>query len=154
MINALYRIEREIKQLEPAQKYHQRQLRSVPALKQLRTWLQANAPTLMKGGKTREAVDYTLNQWDKLIRYCDDGHLHISNILAENAIRPIALGRKAWLFADTPAGARASAVYFSLVETAKANGLEPYEYLCKVIRQLPYAETVEQIEALLPWNMK
>jgi hypothetical protein len=154
LINALYRIEREINELEPAQKYQQRQLRSVPLLKQLRLWLQDNAPTLMKGGKTREAVDYTLNQWDKLIRYCDDGQLHISNILAENAIRPIAMGRKAWLFADTPAGARASAIYFSLVETAKANGLEPYDYLCKVIRQLPYVETVEQMEALLPWNMK
>ncbi len=76
----------------------------------------------------------------------------MSNILAENAIRPLALGRKAWLFADSPAGARASAVYFSLVETAKANGVEPYEYLSKLIRQLPYVETVEQMEALLPWT--
>ena len=154
MINALYRIEREIKDLESKDKYHQRQLRSVPLLNELRTWLLDNAPTLMKGGKTREAVDYTLNQWPKLIRYCDDGQLHMSNILAENAIRPLALGRKAWLFADSPAGAKASAVYFSLVETAKANGVEPYEYLSKVIRQLPYVETVEQMEALLPWNMK
>jgi hypothetical protein len=99
-------------------------------------------------------LNYTLNQWPKLIRYCENGQLHISNILAENAIRPLALGRKAWLFADTPAGARASAIYFSLIETAKANGLEPYDYLRGVIEKMPYAETVEDWEAFLPWNMK
>ena len=154
MINALYGIEREIKALTVEEKYHQRQQRSVPALQELHRWLLDQAPTLMKGGKTREAVDYALNQWPKLIRYCDHGQLLISNILAENAVRPLAIGRKAWLFCDTPAGARASASYYSLVETAKANGLEPYAYLCKVIRQLPYAETVEDMEALLPWNIK
>jgi len=154
MINRLYRIERQIKDLPDEQKYYLRQLRSVPQLALLHIWLQTQAPKLAKGSKTREAVDYTLNQWPKLIRYCDDGSLRISNILAENAIRPLALGRKAWLFADTPAGARASAIYFSLIETAKANGLEPYDYLRRVIEKMPYAETVEDWEALLPWNMK
>ena len=154
MINALYRIEREMKALSSEDKYRQRQQRSVPALNQLHRWLQDSAPKLVKGGKTRDAVDYTLNQWPKLIRYCEHGDLNISNILAENAIRPLAVGRKAWLFCDTPAGARASAVYFSLIETAKANGLQPYDYLSHVIRQIPYVETVEQMEALLPWHMK
>ena len=153
-IGVLYRIEREINDLSADEKRHQRQLRSVPVLNELKTWLPFYQPKLAKGGKTREAVDYALNQWPKLIRFCDDGQLHLSNILAENTIRPYAVGRKSWLFADTPAGARASAIYFSLVETAKANGLEPYDYLCKVIRQLPYAETVEDMEALLPWNIK
>lgn len=154
MINRLYRIEREIKELSDEQKYVQRQLRSVPQLAVLHIWLQTQAPKLAKGGLTRAAVDYTLNQWPKLIRYCDDGSLRISNSLAENSIRPFAVGRKAWLFADTPAGARASALYFSLIETAKANGLEPYDYLYRVLRQIPYAKTVEDWEALLPWNMK
>ena len=117
-------------------------------------WLQNNAPKRAKDGLTCKAIDYTLNQWPKLTRYCDDGTLRISNILAENNIRPLVIGRKAWLFADTPAGARASAVYFSLVETAKANGLEPYDYLSRVLRQIPYAQTVEDWEALLPWNRK
>jgi hypothetical protein len=153
-IRALYRIEREIKALSVEEKREQRQLRSVPLLNAFKDWLEKTGPTLLKGSQTREAVDYTLNQWPKLIRYCEHGQLNISNILAENAIRPFAVGRKAWLFCDTPAGARASAIYFSLVETAKANGLEPYDYLCKVIRQIPYAETVEDMEALLPWNMK
>jgi transposase len=153
-IRTLYRIEREIEPLPVAEKYRQRQLRSIPALHTFHTWLQENAPKLAKGGLTRDAIDYTLHQWPKLIRYCENGILRISNILAENNIRPVALGRKAWLFADTPAGARASAIYFSLVETAKANGLEPYDYLCRVLRQIPYAQTIEDWEALLPWNMK
>ncbi|PMH38797.1 hypothetical protein BCU68_16610 [Vibrio sp. 10N.286.49.B3] len=73
--------------------------------------------------------------------------------MAENAIRPFVVGRKAWLFADTSQGAKASAVCYSLVETAKLNGLEPYNYLYNLLTQLPYAENLEQIEALLPWNL-
>ncbi len=84
---------------------------------------------MAKGSLTRKALDSTLNQWPKLIRYCEHGDLNISNVLAENAIRPFVIGRKAWLFADTPAGAKASALYYTLIETAKANGLEPYAYL-------------------------
>ena len=78
----------------------------------------------------------------------------MSNILAENAIRPFAVGRKAWLFADTPAGAKASAIYYSLIETAKANVIEPYEYLKYLIENIAAADMVEAYEALLPWNMK
>ena len=99
-------------------------------------------------------MTYLSNQWEKLNVYCTHGELNISNILAENAIRPFVIGRKAWLFSDTPAGARASAIHYSLIETAKANGLEPYEYLKQVLTALPYAGTVDQVEALLPWNIK
>jgi len=74
--------------------------------------------------------------------------------MAENAIRPFACGRKAWLFADTPAGADASAAHCSLIQTAKMHELEPYAYLNYVFKKLPYAETVEDIEALLPWHVK
>jgi hypothetical protein len=76
------------------------------------------------------------------------------NILAENAIRPFAIGRKAWLFSDTPAGATASAIYYSLIETAKANGIEQYDYLKFLIENIATADTVEPHETLLPWNMK
>ena len=79
----------------------------------------------MKGSKTRQAMDYILNQWPELIGYCQRGDLHISNVMAENAIRPFAVGRKAWLFADTRRGAEASATWYSIIETAKANNLEP-----------------------------
>ena len=153
-IQKLYAVERQIKDLPATEKYQQRQQQSLPLLADLKTWLDKNISRVAKGSKTYTAMRYTLNQWPKLIRYCDDGRLNISNVLAENAIRPFVIGRKAWMFADTPAGAHASATHYSLIETAKANGLEPYEYLCEVFKKLPYAETVEQLEALLPWNIK
>ncbi len=90
----------------------------------------------------------------KMMGYCEDGRLHISNAPAENAIRPFAVGRRAWLFADTSHGARASATCYSLVESAKANGLKPYAYLQHVLSHIAAADTMEKLEALLPWNMK
>jgi transposase len=153
-IQKLYRIEQEIKLLNPAEKYQRRQEQSKPVLDDLKLWLENNIGKVAKSSNTHTAIQYTLNQWPKLIRYCDDGRLDISNVLAENAIRPFVIGRKGWLFADTPKGANASAVHYSLMETAKANGLEPYQYLRDVLTRLPYAETVEELEALLPWNIK
>jgi hypothetical protein len=98
-------------------------------------------------------MDYTLNQWPTLVGYCERGDLQISNVLAENAIRPFALGRKAWLFADTSQGAHASATCYSLVETAKANSLEPSVYIEHVLERIAEADTLEKLEALLPWNV-
>lgn len=97
----------------------------MPLLKTFKAWLEKNVGKVMKGMLTRKAMDYTLNQWDTLIGYCERGDLQISNAGAENAIRPFAVGRKAWLFADTSQGAKASATCYSLTETAKANSLEP-----------------------------
>jgi transposase len=153
-INALYMIERQIKELSVDEKYQQRQLRSVPILNKLKIYLENNRHKIPKDSLTGKAMTYLSNQWEKLNIYCSNGELNISNILAENAIRPFVIGRKAWLFSDTPAGARASATHYSLIETAKANGLEPYAYLKQVLTALPYAESVEDIEALLPWNIK
>ena len=96
-IDALYRIERKIKKLSIDEKYTYRQEHSVQKLEELRQWLTKHAPKVEKDSLTRKAMNYTLNQWPKLIRYCDDGSLRINNILAENAIRPFAVGRKAWL---------------------------------------------------------
>ena len=154
MIGKLYRIEREIRELPPADKYRQRQAHSVPALKQLKTWLDDNERRVPRDSLTGKAITYSRNQWPRLIRYCEDGRWPISNCQAENAIRPFVTGRKAWLFADTPKGASASALYYSLIETARANHLEPYAYLRQVLAQLPYAENVAQLEALLPWNIR
>jgi len=153
MIGKLYRIERQIKDMDTDEKYRQRQLLSVPVLDDLKTWLEKNIPKVMKGSLTRKAMDYCLNQWDYLIGYCQRGDLHISNVLAENAIRPFAVGRKAWLFADTPRGARASATCYSLVETAKANDLDPYAYIHYLLDHIVAADTVDKLEALLPWNV-
>ena len=153
-INNLYMIERQIKERTIDEKYQQRQLRSVPILNKLKLYLENNQHKVPKDSLTGKAMTYLSNQWEKLNVYCSNGELNISNILAENAIRPFVIGRKAWLFSDTPAGARASAIHYSLIETAKANGLEPYAYLKQVLTALPYAESVEEIEALLPWNIK
>lgn len=153
-INKLYKIEREIKALSDEEKLTVRQEKSVPLFKQLKKWLETNKPRTAKDSLTGIAMTYLHNQWDKLTVYCTNGSLRISNILAENAIRPFAVGRRAWLFADTPAGANASAVHYGLIETAKLHGLEPYKYLNTLFKALPYAKTVEDIEALLPWNIK
>ena len=122
-------------------------------LDDLKCWLQSNSRRVPKDSLTWTAINYTLNQWDLLIGYCQDGRLHISNALAENAIRPFAVGRRNWLLADTPRGARASATAYSLIETVKANGLEPYDYLCYVLQHIAAADNVEKFEALLPWNV-
>ncbi len=123
-------------------------------LADLKDWLDKNISRVPKDSLTFKAMYYTLNQWDMLTGYTTDGKLHISNALAENAIRPFALGRKNWLFSDTSRCAKASATCYGLIETAKANGLEPYKYLHHVLGRIAAAETVEDIEALLPWNVK
>lgn len=153
-IDALYRLERQIKELPPAEKFQQRQQVAKPLLDDLKAWLEHNINKVPKGSLIYKAIFYTLNQWPKLIVYCEDGRLNISNILAENAIRPFALGRRRWLFADTPKGAKASAIHYSLIESAKANGLEPDEYYREILPKLAYADTVEKLEELLPWNVK
>ncbi|VAW89755.1 Mobile element protein [hydrothermal vent metagenome] len=99
---------------------------------------------------TGKALRYLNSEWGKLIRYLDDGRLEIDNNGAENAIRPFVVGRKNWLFSTSVKGVKASASLYSLIETAKANGLEPYAYLRHLFTELPKAETVEAIEALLP----
>jgi len=153
-IRKLYLIEDRIKDLEPEQKKAQRQTLSCPVLDDLKAWLEKNSCRVPKDSLTWIAINYTLNQWELLIGYCEDGRLNISNALAENAIRPFAVGRRNWLFSDTPRGARASATCYSLIETARANGLEPYAYLHHVLQHIAAADTLEKIEALLPWNMK
>ena len=152
-IRHLYRIEREIADRSPEEKYRARQALSLPKLEAFKDWLTKNQSRTLKDSLTRKAIDYALNQWAFLIGYCDDGHLHISNALAENAIRPFAVGRKAWLFADTTRGAHASAAMYSLIETAKANELEPRAYLLHILERIGSADTLEKLEALLPWNV-
>lgn len=152
-INKLYTIERQIKNASISERYRIRQELSLPQLEAFKSWLGENLSKVMKGSLTRIAMEYTLNQWDYLVGYCERGDLNISNALAENAIRPFALGRRAWLFADTAHGARASATCYSMVETAKANGLEPSAYIQYVLEHIATADTLEKLEHLLPWNV-
>jgi len=152
-IRKLYVIEDKIKDLSAEDKKEQRQQLSVPLLGDLKDWLENNLSKVPKDSLTYKAIYYTLNQWDMLSGYCDDGKLNISNALAENAIRPFAVGRRNWLFSDTSRGAKASATHYSLIETAKANNLDPYQYIRHVLEHIAAARTVEDIEALLPWNV-
>ena len=123
-----------------------------PLLEEYFAWLKTIHPE--KGSKLEDAVRYSLNQKQQLTAYLDNGEIPISNNLAENAIRPFTLGRKNWLFCDTPKGAEASAIVYSLVESAKANGIEPFAYLQHVLVQLPYlgkTHSREELESLMPW---
>ena len=110
-------------------------------------------PQITPSSATGKALSYLHNEWDHLTCYLDDGRLEIDNNGAENAIRPFVVGRKNWLFSASVKGVKASANLYSLIETAKANGLEPYAYLRQVFTELPKADTVEAIEALLPGNI-
>ncbi|MDD2722388.1 MAG: IS66 family transposase [Gallionella sp.] len=153
LIGKLYGIEKEYKDASDPERFLARQKFSVPVLIQLREWLDKTRPAVVPGSALGKALSYLSDYWGKLIRYVERGDLPIDNNRCENAIRPFVIGRKAWLFSDTPAGANASAVIYSLLQTAKANGHEPYAWLRRVMRDLPAARTVEEIEALLPWNL-
>lgn len=96
---------------------------------------------------------YLEGQWPKLVRFVQNGTWPLDSNPVENAIRPLVVGRKGRLFADTVGGANASANLYSLVETAKANGIEPYRYLVALFKQLPLAQTADEYEALLPWDL-
>lgn len=154
LIGKLYRIERECKDAKPEHRHLARQSDSVPVLAELHAWMLKHAPLVTPKSALGTALAYMGNLWPQLNRYTERGDLPIDNNRCENAIRPFVIGRKAWLFSDTPAGAHASAVIYSLVQTAKANGLEPYTWLRRVLRDLPAAKTVEAVEALLPWNLR
>jgi len=151
-IQALYRIEREIRLLSVDQRRAIRQSRSGPLLVKLRRWLDEKLPLVPPKSVLGKALNYTHKQWDRLIVYIEDGRLRIDNNLTENAIRPFVIGRKNWIFCDTVAGARASANLYSLIETARANGIEPYAHLKRIYADLPLAKNVEEIEKLLPIN--
>jgi transposase len=154
LIGKLYAIERDARELSDAARLAQRQSRSRAVLDELRRWLDQVLPTVPPTSVLGGALGYLHRQWPRLIPYLARGDLPIDNNPAENAIRPFVVGRKAWLFSDTQAGARASALIYSLVETTKANGMEPYLWLRNALRALPTATTVEHFEALLPWNLK
>ena len=149
-IQALYRIERDIKTLPAGERQRIRMLRSKPLLDELRIWLDQHIPIVPPRSALGKAMNYAHKQWPKLTVYIEDGRLSMDNNLVENAIRPFVIGRKNFLFCDTVNGANASANLYSLIETAKANGVEPYGYLRTVFTELPNAKTLEDIEALLP----
>lgn len=152
LIRKLYRIEQKMdeKQLSDEERVTERQKKSKPILDKLFKWLTLLKPKTPPEGLLGKAVAYCLNRKDKLMLYLNHGFLSMDNNLAENAIRPFVVGRKNWLFCNTPAGAEASAGFYSLIETAKANGLNPFDYLETLFERLPLAKTEEQLKNLLP----
>lgn len=129
-----------------------RRQHSVSMLAAFKTWLEAQAPQVLPESLTGKAVSYTLNQWQYLCRYADDGCAPIDNNVLERDIRPFVIGRKCWLFSDTVAGAKASAVIYSLVLTCRACGVEPYAYLRHVLTEMPQRAHDADISDLLPFN--
>ncbi len=152
-IRTLYAIERRIRHQPPEDRAHVRRSESVPVLDALRAWLDDTLGTLPPSSVLGKAMAYLDHQWEALVRYCDDGRYGIDTNPVENAIRPFCVGRRNWLFCDTVAGAHASARLYSLIECAKANGLEPYAYLRHVFTELPKAKSLGEIEALLPTRL-
>lgn len=129
-----------------------RQQHSVPILNALKAWLEDIAPKVLPDSKLGDAVSYTLNQWAYLTRYTEDGRMPIDNNLLERDIRIFATGRKSWLFSDTVAGAKASAIIYSLMLTCRACGAEPLAWLRHVLTELPQRADDADITDLLPFN--
>ena len=134
----------------PMARHKHRQRHAHPIQDELRSLMDEALPQVPPTSATGMALNYLHNEWDKLIRHLDDGRLEIGNNGAENAILPFVVGRKNWLFSASVTGIKASASLYSLIETAKASGLEPYAYLRYLFTELPKAETVEAIVALMP----
>nr|WP_320010674.1 IS66 family transposase [uncultured Desulfobulbus sp.] len=155
-ISKLYKLERQFEKqhLGSDEIYQQRQNYAKPILKDFHQWLLKQSARTLPKGLLGQAVTYALNQWDRVKGYVEHGALRPDNNLTENCIRPFAVGRKNWLFAGTPQGAEASSALYSLIETAKANTVEPYSYLRYIFEKLPLAATLEDYEALLPWNAR
>jgi transposase len=148
----LYLIEKQALEQELAaeQIYALRQEKAKPILEAFEKWLEQTQSITPPQGLLGIAINYALRNWSKLTVYIEDGRLKPDNNAAENAIRPFVLGRKNWLFAGAPNGAEAGATFFSLIETAKANGLEPYSYLRCLFEQLPLVKDQNGYRSLLP----
>ncbi|MFP4649255.1 MAG: transposase, partial [Halorhodospira sp.] len=140
---------------DDAERYRQRQERAVPRLEALRARLDERVSGVPPKSLLGKAIAYALNEWPYLVRYVEDGQLDIDNSYIERAIKPFVIGRKNFLFSNTPRGARASANHYTVIETARANGLEPHAYLEHLFRVLPAIDrdNPEGLDNLLPWNV-
>lgn len=145
---------RKVKELDPKERFEQRLKQSKPVLDAFLSWLKIQEQKVLPKSGMGKAVTYCLNQWDKLIAFLEDGRLEIDNNRSERSIKSVVIGRKAWLFSNTPQGARASAIIYSMVETAIANGLNPYYYLRYLFEQLPNMNLTDMnaLDRMLPWS--
>jgi len=151
-IAALYAIEEEVRGRPPDERRQVRQSRARPLLQSLHEWFEVSLTKLSHKSDTTAAIRYALTLWPALTRYCDDGRLEIDNNAAERALRAVTLGRKNYLFAGSDAGGERAAVIYSLIGTAKLNGLDPEAYLREVLTRIA-DHLIKRIEELLPWNL-
>ena len=154
LIGQLYAVERRLRTCSADERKDERQAHSRPILEKIKAWLDAKVAHVLPKGLLGTAIGYALGLWPQLTTFLEDGHIPIDNNVTENAIRPFVIGRKGWLFSGSPRGAQASATLYSLIETAKANGLEPRAYLNFLFERLPEATTPAAIQALLPQALK
>jgi transposase len=154
-IGQLYKIEKIARQkgLPPDEIVSVRRQQVLPVLTEFKAWMDKRLGQTSPKGLLGQALNYALTQWPRLIRYLDNGHILPDNNAAENAIRPFVVGRKNWLFSGHPNGAHAAATLYSLIETAKACGLEPYQYLRFLFSKIPQARTEQDYRAMLPKNL-
>jgi transposase len=152
--NRLFAIERELKKATPEERYQIRQVRSRPVLDAFLAWLKKQKTQVLPKSSFGQAVYYCLGQWDKLTAFLQDGRLELDNNRSERSIKPFVIGRKNWLFANTPRGAKASAIIYSIIETAKENGLNPFQYLIHLFEKLPNLDLQDKdaLDQLLPWS--
>ncbi|WP_444546276.1 IS66 family transposase [Aliivibrio fischeri] len=153
-IQKLYAVEKKGKNLSSDERCQLRRKEAVPILTTFYVWLDKAAASLLPKSPMGKAVSYALNQWPYLKRYVENGLYPIDNNRVEREIRPVAVGRKAWLFSDTQSGANASAVLFSIMLTCRANNIEPYTYLKHVLTELPQREPGSDVSDLRPYSNK
>ena len=151
-IAQLYGIEKEIRGRSPAERRAVRQLRSASLVEALHVWLKATLSKLSRKSDVAGAIGYALGRWAALGRYCGDGRIEMDNNAAERSLRAVALGRKNYLFAGSDAGGERAAAMYSLIGSAKLNGIDPEAYLAAVLRQIA-DHPINRIAELLPWNL-
>lgn len=150
LIQKLYKIEDQISEATIEQRFKTRQEQSAPILQEIKSWLDENESKYPPQGLMGKAITYAQNQWPYVMNVLKDGILSLDNNFTENRIRPFAIGRKNWLFSDSVAGANASAMIYSILQTARGNGLDPYAYMRHLLTELPRCQTADQIEKLVP----
>ena len=151
-IAALYAIEKEIRGRPPDERRQIRVEQAHPRLDSLKAWFQASLLKLSRKSELTQAIHYALGRWTPLLRYCDDGELEIDNNAAERALRAVALGRKNYLFAGSDSGGQRAAAMYSLIGSAKLNGINPEAYLSEVLTRIA-DHPINRIEELLPWHL-